>query len=160
MNTQETFDTVARHLLTQGEKSTKMEKMGKLNGEDVLQPFCAYRGEGGLKCAIGVLIPDDLYDSDFECRAIYFIQGPVLDAVTPDDIEEYHFGENFLEKLQLVHDEGDPNGDLITQWKRELRAIAESYGLDHSVLNEDYGREGDTLAAELFTLDRELTIDK
>lgn len=49
----ELFDRVKNHLLTQGQKALK-------NGS------CAYRGDDGLKCAVGVLIKDEFYDQDFE----------------------------------------------------------------------------------------------
>ena len=48
---QEVFDVVAKHLLTQNAKSM----------DDPWDEMCAYRGENGRRCAVGALIPDDLY---------------------------------------------------------------------------------------------------
>jgi hypothetical protein len=55
VNTQEAFDLVLQHLWNQNHTSRK--------------PFggmCAYRGQHGAKCAIGCLIPDDIYHSGME----------------------------------------------------------------------------------------------
>lgn len=54
MTNQEIFDKVATHLLSQGKRSA-------LGGVG-----CAYRGDGGLQCAIGCLIPDELYRYELE----------------------------------------------------------------------------------------------
>lgn len=53
MDHQATFETVARHLLLQGKVSTGAHG-------------CSYSGGGGLKCALGCLIPDAQYDPVFE----------------------------------------------------------------------------------------------
>jgi len=50
LTAQTIFDTVVDHLFTQGRPAVAG------NG------FCAYRGANGAKCAVGILIPDDLYD--------------------------------------------------------------------------------------------------
>jgi hypothetical protein len=48
MKAQEIFDTVATHLFKQGKRSTDQSR-------------CRYHGENGLKCAVGVLVSDDVY---------------------------------------------------------------------------------------------------
>jgi hypothetical protein len=53
MTLQETFDKVCVHLLTQLQKSVFLDSNGSM--------ACAYRGPNGLKCAVGCLIPDELY---------------------------------------------------------------------------------------------------
>lgn len=50
---QETFDRVAKHLLKQNKKS--------VNGTQ-----CMYRSSDGLQCALGCLIPDELYVPSLE----------------------------------------------------------------------------------------------
>lgn len=40
---------------------------------------CAYRGDGGVKCAVGCLIDDDNYSSDLEYRSVG--HGPVIKAI-------------------------------------------------------------------------------
>lgn len=53
----EQFDKVANHLIKQGKRSLALDGAGWV---------CAYRGEGGAKCAIGVIIPDELYGEHLE----------------------------------------------------------------------------------------------
>ena len=55
---QEIFDRVVEHLAQQKKRS--------MYDKDT----CAYRSEDGLKCAIGALIPDEYYDSEFEEKNI------------------------------------------------------------------------------------------
>ena len=55
MTPQEIFDTVARHLFTQGTRAY-----------DEIIDQCQYRGPGGTKCAVGCLIPDEAYSRDME----------------------------------------------------------------------------------------------
>lgn len=47
---QEIYDQVCAHLAKQGRRS-----MIPINGKAI----CAYRGNGGTKCAVGALIPDE-----------------------------------------------------------------------------------------------------
>jgi hypothetical protein len=54
MNAQEIFDKVVTHLRTQG-------KQAKNTSDD-----CVYRRPNGLMCAVGCLIPDELYDPALE----------------------------------------------------------------------------------------------
>lgn len=53
MTNQETFDRVAEHLLKQDAKSLR-------------HGACAYRGDAGLKCAVGCLISDEDYEYGIE----------------------------------------------------------------------------------------------
>jgi len=105
MTAQELFDTVAAHLITQGKQSL---------GTDV---FCKYRGDGGLKCAIGCLIPDDKYETWMDCGGALH---PVLKTI---GLEE-HF--NLCRKLQVVHDSTEPH-----EWRGELSNVAARCGLKY-----------------------------
>jgi len=53
---QEVFDYVIGHLVSQGKQSLQTEGW---------EP-CAYRGENGTKCAVGALIPDEVYNDGME----------------------------------------------------------------------------------------------
>lgn len=57
MQQQEVFDVVVAHLFTQRRQS-------------LTSGFCAYRGVEGTKCAVGVLIPDDVYNKDMEEKCV------------------------------------------------------------------------------------------
>ena len=63
MNAQEIFDKVMGHLRKQGERS--------INNNDA----CLYRGPGSLQCAIGCLIPDELYSSQMERLSLSIVHG-------------------------------------------------------------------------------------
>lgn len=108
-NNQEVFDTVAKHLLNQGRISESPDGS------------CGYRGQDGMKCAIGVLIPDDLFREEME--------GVTVEKLIPlySDIGSLfsRVDTGLLNRLQLVHDTIDPYS-----WKQELRFLASRYDLN------------------------------
>ena len=115
MNNQEAFTTVARHLLTQKERALNHNPYNPSN------PLCAYRAEDGKKCAIGCLIPDDLYVKEMEDL-------PVRRLITDFPNIALLFKDvdiSLLKKLQLVHDDQRD----ITPWQIQLRRIAEEFKL-------------------------------
>lgn len=111
LSRQEIFDKVAKHLLGQMQKSQL--NIG-IDGESVT--ICAYRGRDGLKCAIGVLIPDEKYDPIMEDAAIPL--GAI--GVDPFDVDTIYM----LENLQSVHDTCQPE-----EWKDRLMAVGKAFGL-------------------------------
>lgn len=127
MNTQEIFDTVARHLLTQNQDCV---------GED----GALYHGEGNLRCAIGCLIPDALYAPSIENIAVDGITGILGDkeATVPADVlrirdhfkaliapEEWERACTLMDRLQRVHDIGE-----VRDWPENLWRTA--YGMELS----------------------------
>lgn len=116
---QETFDTVARHLLTQNARST-------LGGS------CRYRGECGLKCAVGCLISDEEYEKIGE-----LIEGVGFEAVDTRANWLYAwanrsgYAPRLLFMLQRVHDVVN-----IANWPRALAIIARLLGLNADVLSD------------------------
>lgn len=95
MKRQEIFETVAKHLFNQGEQA--------------LSPgsgYCRYKTPDGLKCAVGILIPDEQYDEVLEekdvshliafCQADNFKTAPV--------VRSFKRHAAFLTDLQNVHD--------------------------------------------------------
>ena len=118
MNNQETFDTAARHLLTQ--KGTSRVTP---NGT------CAYRGEDGLKCAVGCLIPDPAYTYEMEGLGVdaLFERFPDMEELFAD------VDTNLLVRLQTVHDSVS-----VGFWRQCLEDIAGAYGLSTAVLHEEY----------------------
>jgi hypothetical protein len=83
---------------------------------------CSYRTNNGKKCAIGWLIPDELYSPDFEgCN---LDDAAVLAAVRPavvDGSEEY----KMLFALQSGHDAAYDKGEM----KSSLAFVAEYWKL-------------------------------
>jgi len=113
MNRQATLTKIKTHLLKQNKKALIGIGIG-----------CAYRSSNGLKCAIGCLIPDDVYDPKMEgdldelldkfpeMREVFGIQ-------KDDDLE-------FLLDAQSVHDTGSPN-----EWPEQLALLAKQYNLEY-----------------------------
>lgn len=115
---QEVFDVVAKHLLDQGKKS---EKQGRWSSGTI----CAYRGDGNTKCAIGALLPDEIYDERLEGQTI---RSERFERIIP-----LVFGTNispeFLSDLQVLHDNFPPS-----EWKEKLSEYAFVQGLNSAVV--------------------------
>lgn len=125
MTAQGMFDRVASHLLKQNAKA--LSESGD----------CRYRGERGLKCAIGALIPDELYDPRIEGGAPYTIaRGPMqacdfeLQKVLRASGISYALLD-LADKLQNVHDHNEPS-----TWLAKLAGVAIDFKLDASVLRQ------------------------
>ena len=112
MTEQEIFDRVARHLLTQ-----KMHSM--------MDDTCVYLAPDGLKCAIGCLIPFEMYTPDLEGLSVS--DGPVIYVMQNLGISCIAF----LLDLQRVHDDHS-----IDYWATELRRVAFNYNLSYAVVDE------------------------
>jgi hypothetical protein len=112
MTLQEIFDVASIHLLNQGERSIEKEMLHRY------QESCAYRGMDGLQCAVGALIPDELYDENMEGQNAQ--EGIMLPAYgyaydeTPDQSKL-----DLLDTLQDIHDAYCPS-----QWHKMLRGVA------------------------------------
>jgi len=127
MNNQEIFDRVAKHLLQQ-------------NCVAVTSFGCAYRGYKNTKCAIGALIPDDIYDPDMEGNDIISLLNKY------PSIKNLFEGvdKTFLDKLQQCHDsivrlnvdnimddtDHKKNKDFTSEISNNLRALAKLYKLE------------------------------
>jgi hypothetical protein len=114
---QEVFDRIARHLLRQGQKSKKADSNA-----------CLYRGPEGLKCAVGILIPDTLYSEKLEDRMV--TDSRVWEALEKAGIVRSRDMEALLVCLQVVHDSYRP-----VNWRAELREVAERFDLSPEVLS-------------------------
>jgi len=104
---QEAFNKVVKHLLAQMKQSSKGDN-------------CLYRGPNGTKCAIGCLIPDELYDPKMENTIAFNIKhfnNKMLMLFNGIDID-------LLEALQEVHDQSSPD-----QWTNNLKLVAENHNL-------------------------------
>ena len=111
MTNQEMFDKVCAHLLTQ--LSTSLDDTGT----------CLYRGPDGKKCAIGCLIPDELYTEDLEKKEIRTL----LDySIGNSELSAYlsQFNKDLLIRLQKTHDAYPP-----TEWYSDLLRVAGQFDL-------------------------------
>lgn len=102
---QEVFDYVVNHLLTQNKQARLADDSD-----------CAYRTEDGLKCAVGCLIPDDLYKPEFERRSYRAL-------IVSEQFDPTH--QELISRLQMLHDDNQPG-----TWKENLSCLASSLGLE------------------------------
>jgi hypothetical protein len=102
MTAQELFDKVSEHLLTQGSQCK-------------LDDRCYYRDNGWRKCAVGCLIPDNLYTPLMETMQL----GPILTHIGLDG----HY--DLCRSLQIIHDKYPPS-----EWRDRLLDLANGYGLE------------------------------
>ena len=129
MTEQEIFDTVLAHLRKQGKASTN-----HLNG-------CRYRGEGGTACAVGCLIPEELYDPVIEGLVVEQLLG--ADSLPSGDKSHAHkilpiiariegrLGAEHLKLLKELQDAHDMSLSLkgLPAWEEEMRQIASWFNL-------------------------------
>ena len=135
MNRQEIFDKAYLAILKQGRPSTGVRNNSFQS--------CLYRGEQGVKCVIGHLIPDDLYQPEIEGRMLYvLLQLPEMDdagytafraifnKIFPDASRE---DIEFLHSLQLAHDQAAlsllPVENFLERFKARAKQFALAYGL-------------------------------
>ena len=118
------FDRVAVHLLKQKQKSMTL---GAPDG--IADPICAYRGEDGLKCALGVLIPDSKYRVSFEGVSLDY--GQINSSLARAAGIRTDAQAALAIDLQTIHDE-----EPVRKWSGSLREVAERYNLDDSILNK------------------------
>ena len=69
LDSQDVFDIVAWHLLDQNERSTSCD--GK----------CLYRAADGKRCAIGWIMPDDVYMLSFESMGVHDLASALQDSL-------------------------------------------------------------------------------
>lgn len=119
---QQTFETVARHLFAQGKRSMRPAPD---------EGTCAYRGEDGCKCAIGVLIPDDQYTEGMEYNTVFGLE--VYWSQMPEWMRSRE-GILLAKRLQEAHDQ-TAGWDTTETLRAKLRAIAFDYKLDAAFLD-------------------------
>lgn len=112
MEKQEIFDKVYDALLKQGVASIDS------NGS------CMYRGPNGTKCAIGHLIPDELFEHDFNYADICDLPKNVFEYFEVESDEDFIF----LRNLQIAHD--IHLALTIESFTEKMREIASKYNLE------------------------------
>ncbi len=86
--TQAVFETVVRHLFAQGKQA-------------MVRGSCKYRTSDGLMCAMGVLIPADLYNLDMEGMTASMMFEAYDQLGEQYDSQQKHL----ITDLQWAHDE-------------------------------------------------------
>jgi hypothetical protein len=121
---QHAFDAVVSHLFRQGRRS-----YGTIgDGEATM---CLYRSSDGLKCAVGALIPDELYRPSMEGEPSYGLFVPGLYSL-PDWLRE--LPEGMLRGFQVIHDNWH-NWSSTNQMRDQLVWLADRYGLSHTLVD-------------------------
>lgn len=125
MNKQEIFDTVSKFLLKQGHACKN--EFG----------FCTYRGKNGDMCAVGALIPDELYSEDMDKDLDGIGTGVeyLCNHFTNTLPIWFHDNRVLLEALQDIHDTPS-SWDSSVNMKYKLLTLAEDYNLSTGVLND------------------------
>lgn len=141
MQLQDIFNRVYLGLKSQGFERSMVEDEVASDGV-----VCAYRGAEGRKCAVGHLIPDELYTELVEGHPVYvLIEGksidlpdedgeiyatPIKDA--PENVQalvghmrQYLPFAHAINRIQKLHD----NCFAPSQMKRELGFFAQEHGL-------------------------------
>ena len=131
LTSQQIFDKVLAHLRKQGCQSRHQNDDGTLGS-------CAYRGAGGTMCAVGCLIPDNVYDERIEGLGVYVslltmsrqrteyeeLLVSTFDAsAVPRTVEAY----GLLGALQRVHDQYFEVG-----FESEMQRVASDRGLTYT----------------------------
>jgi len=125
---QSIWEKIANHLLQQGKQSLS----GKTG-------TCAYHGNDGLKCAIGVLIPENQYSPNIEGQEVnvlltrYYCPYALL-AV------QHHLA--LLTNLQRIHDDDFDNRgrkNFRRHWYIELVNLGRRLGLDTKEIEKKWG---------------------
>lgn len=96
----EIVELVTKHLLAQGKRS---KEAGTLK--------CLYRGPHGLRCAIGCLIPDELYKDWFDDQGYVDLTIAAAAGIGGEDLD-------LARRLQTIHDEVD-----VEQWPAKLEEV-------------------------------------
>jgi hypothetical protein len=125
---QQLFDKAAAAVIAQGRPS----RSDDLSDDGTV---CRYRldmtPECPIRCAVGHLIPDEVYDPrmDHGSTGGFGLSG-VLNAIGAGE----HY--NALRALQAVHDQAIPDDNFVAEFKREAREVFARFNLDTKVLDD------------------------
>lgn len=126
MSMQEIFTRSVVHLMRQNAKSVMLNSPTPPTFVPFQHPErCAYRGVDGLKCVVGALIPDELYDARMEGQSVS--TGGLYDVLARAGVVEVGDAPGkmtMLYDLQRVHDLC-----AVSNWAERLQHIAKKYNL-------------------------------
>lgn len=135
LTSQEAFNEVWKHFVVEKNKPG-MGRASEEDGEPDHEVFvCKYRGENGTKCAVGCLIPDDLYDPSMEGKNVNDIVIPHSPYPRVCELFE-NVDPELLRAMQSAHDNLDgvlfheqDSVDTAAAMKKKLQDIARAYKL-------------------------------
>lgn len=123
MTLQEMFTTAVKHLARQAKRATIYDGCKYLIETE---GTCPPETREVLMCAVGCMIPRELYRPDFEGHGVEYLMehDDLRDYFMRDNYAGYTTTEKFLRSLQHVHD-----NEMPTAWRSELYRISREYGL-------------------------------
>lgn len=83
-------------------------------------PVCFYRSPNGTKCAIGMLISDEMYKPSFEGSTVHTL-------IRDNKISFDGTDEDFYSDLQRIHDTEYHNGKNWHRMMKNLRTFKDSF---------------------------------
>lgn len=119
MDHQTTLEKVVRHMFKQGKPA--QNQFGE----------CVYRGPEGTMCAVGCLIPDDQYRPEMDLST-NLLEEPLGTSVSsvrkrfpdvPFFAQMTNYDEEFLSKLQNIHDDIDYTWDSTKIMKDAITIV-------------------------------------
>ncbi|WP_322092780.1 hypothetical protein [Paraburkholderia bannensis] len=121
---QDVFDVIGWRLLFQNARALAADGMR-----------CMYRAPNGKRCAIGWIIPDDLYSPEFEFKGVRDIAAGLAETDYGRDFAAF-VGDHvaMLCDLQGLHD-----AYPVSDWPLRLRLIAQKYELRETVIDRMSG---------------------
>lgn len=113
MTLQESFNHICRNLIAASAPSVYWN--------DPLEKICQYRGEDGVKCAVGWLIPDEYYTPLMEGKGVLRLldKHPELRREVPL-FQPWHIDD--LVTLQEIHDDAALKWHDGMDWGSIMRA--------------------------------------
>ncbi|MGF6792730.1 hypothetical protein [Paraburkholderia sp. 35.1] len=121
LDTQDVFDIVAWQLLRQNGQSMAHESAR-----------CRYRAPDGKRCAVGWLIPDDVYSPRLEHLGVRDVA-----AILCKTDHGIRFAEFLCRHMSLLRDlQGMHDARAPAEWPAALREIARGYGLRETVIGK------------------------
>jgi len=124
LSRQEIFDKAVSGLASQGFVRSRQS-----TDEQIINPKCLYRGPNNTKCAVGHLIPDDVFKDQFNTYDVRSLPSDVLLAAglaidnSDYGVEVPHI--QFIASLQVQHDEAETPKAM----KSNLRSFGIRYSL-------------------------------
>lgn len=123
---QETFNTVVLGIVKQGGPSRKPLE------EPMTGSCCRYRDDEGRKCAIGQIIPDELYDPAIE-GAVLWESGQSNDDERGNKLAKIiamtGHDTRLLSRLQVFHDSSGDGPEFMSSFLKLCRDYAATHNL-------------------------------
>ena len=116
MSVNEIFYKVEKHLLKQNKQA--LNRVGS----------CQYRTDSGLSCAVGCLIPDQMYRSHANIEDLGGVSGLPSDVLTPIIGVQYAKARRKLDLLgglQHIHDNYQPSA-----WPEALAEVKTKFNIN------------------------------